>query len=260
MTPRFSFTRVASLAAILSLPLSTSAAQDIDSPAPVDVAPGDFSPPAVPDGVEVMTRGLVHEAFAEVVTDPKPGLVVGKRPPEALEEVPPEFKPEEEGAIWISGYWAWDDERDDFFWQSGVWRVPPPGMRWVAGYWNEVPDGWQWISGFWVPVETEEIRYYAAPPASLEAGPTGPAPGDNYFWATGSWTYYATGYRWQPGYWAPYQENWVWISPRYAWTPAPPWMPVRAGLFRAAGLPATQLCLSAVVCPEHAEPVRTLVG
>jgi hypothetical protein len=101
-----------------------------------------------------------------------------------------------------------------------VWRVPPPGQRWVAGYWNEVPDGWQWVSGFWVPVETKEIRYYDAPPPSLEAGPTSPAPGDKYFWATGSWNYDDTSYRWQPGYWAPYQENWVWISPRYAWTPA----------------------------------------
>ena len=205
---------------MLWLVISPLAAQGIGPPAPADAAPGDFAAPPALEGMEVMTRGVVHEAFAEVVTDPKPGLIVSKRPPEAIEEVPPEFKPEEEGAIWVTGYWAWDDERDDFFWQSGVWRVPPPGMRWVAGYWNEVPGGWQWISGFWVPIETEEILYYAAPPASLEAGPTGPAPGDNYFWATGSWTYYDTGYRWQPGYWAPYQENWVWISPRYVWTPA----------------------------------------
>ena len=162
----------AALAAVLAVPFSFSglAAQEI-GPAPADV-----SPAPAPEGVEVMTRGVVHEAFAEVVTDPKPGLIVSKKPPEAIEEVPPEFKPEEEGVIWITGYWAWDDERDDFFWQSGVWRVPPPGQRWVAGYWNEVAGGWQWVSGFWVPVETEEIRYYAAPPASLETGPTGPAP------------------------------------------------------------------------------------
>ena len=222
MTPRILFTvsRVASLAAMLSLPISPLAAQEIGPPAPADAAPGDFAPPPAAEGVEVMTRGVIHEAFAEVVTDPKPGLIVSKRPPEAIDEVPPEFKPEEEGAIWITGYWAWDDERDDYFWQSGVWRVPPPGMRWVAGYWNEIPGGWQWVSGFWVPAETEEIRYYDAPPASLEAGPTSPAPSDNFFWATGSWNYSDVGYRWQPGYWAPYQENWVWISPRYVWTPA----------------------------------------
>ncbi|MFN0022021.1 MAG: hypothetical protein ACKVP0_27550 [Pirellulaceae bacterium] len=216
MTQRFRsvFLIAASVATLPQYSLTQLFAQDV-GPAPADVAPA----PA-PEGMEVMTRGVVHEAFAEVVTDPKPGLLVGKKPPEAIEEVPPEFKPEEEGAIWITGYWAWDDERDDFFWQSGVWRVPPPGMRWVAGYWNAAPRGWQWVSGFWVPVATEEVRYYDAPPASLEAGPTGPSPGDDYFWATGSWNYYDTGYRWQPGYWAPYQENWVWISPRYVWTPA----------------------------------------
>lgn len=210
---------VASQAAIFPLTSTSLVAQDI-GPAPADATTGDFSAPPVPEGMEVLTRGVVHEAFAEVVTDPKPGLVVSKKPPEAIDEVPPEFKPDEEGAIWISGYWVWDDERDDFFWQSGVWRVPPPGMRWVAGYWNAAPGGWQWVSGFWVPVETEEVRYYDAPPASLEAGPTSPSPGDNFFWATGSWNNYDTGYRWQPGYWAPYQENWVWISPRHVWTPA----------------------------------------
>ncbi len=209
--------RVASLAAVIPLSLTSVVAQEI-GPAPAGAVPADFS--AVPDGMEILTRGVVHEAFAEVVTDPKPGLVVSKQPPEPIDEVPPEFKPEDEGAIWVSGYWVWDDERDDFFWQSGVWRVPPPGMRWVAGYWNTAPGGWQWVSGFWVPVATEELRYYAAPPASLESGPNSPSPGDDYFWATGSWSYYDTGYRWQPGYWAPYQENWVWISPRYVWTPA----------------------------------------
>lgn len=224
MTPRIRMfaAKAISLAAVSTFPFSSFqlAAQAPPAPAPADALPGDFAPAPATEGVEVLTRGVVHEAFAEVVTDPKPGLIVSKKPPEAIDEVPPEFKPDEEGAIWITGYWAWDDERDDYFWQSGVWRVPPPGQRWVAGYWNEVPSGWQWISGFWVPVETDEIRYYAAPPASLEAGPTSASPGDDYFWATGSWNYYDTGYRWQPGYWAPYQENWVWVSPRYVWTPA----------------------------------------
>jgi hypothetical protein len=226
MTPRIRMfaAKAISLAAVSTFPFSSFQlpAQEFapPAPAPVDAAPGDFAPAPMTEGVEVLTRGIVHEAFAEVVTDPKPGLIVGKKPPEAIDEVPPEFKPEEEGAIWITGYWAWDDERDDFFWQSGVWRVPPPGQRWVAGYWNEVPGGWQWISGFWVAVDTDEIRYYAPPPASLEAGPTSDSPGDDYFWATGSWVYQDTNYRWQPGYWAPYQEDWVWISARYVWTPA----------------------------------------
>ena len=54
------------------------------------------SPPGVgQDGVEVLTRGPVHEAFAETVTfDPEPGIVVPKAPPADIEEVPPEQRPE----------------------------------------------------------------------------------------------------------------------------------------------------------------------
>jgi hypothetical protein len=38
------------------------------------------------DGVEVLTRGPVHEAFAETITfDPEPGIVAPKAPPEPIE-------------------------------------------------------------------------------------------------------------------------------------------------------------------------------
>src|SRR5262245_35295405 len=48
-------------------------------------------------GMEVLTRGPIHEAFAEpVVRDPAPGLKVLKPPPEALKETPPDVKPEGE--------------------------------------------------------------------------------------------------------------------------------------------------------------------
>src|SRR5262245_10063417 len=82
---------------------------------------------ASPDGVEVLTRGPVHEAFAEtIVFDPEPGVVVPKEPPDLIEEVPPEQKPEGTNVEWIPGYWAWEDERNDFLWVSGVWRAVPP--------------------------------------------------------------------------------------------------------------------------------------
>ena len=58
----------ASLPALLLFSLSQLSAQEI-GPAPADVAPAPV--PAI-EGLEVMTRGVVHEAFAEVVTDPKP--------------------------------------------------------------------------------------------------------------------------------------------------------------------------------------------
>src|SRR5258706_2793432 len=39
----------------------------------------EVAPAPETEGVEVLTRGVVHEAFAEVVTDPRPGLIVPKR-------------------------------------------------------------------------------------------------------------------------------------------------------------------------------------
>ena len=53
--------------------------------------------------------------------------------------------------IWISGYWAWEAERDNYIWISGVWRLPPPGTTWLPGYWSQATTGYQWISGYWGP-------------------------------------------------------------------------------------------------------------
>jgi hypothetical protein len=171
------------------------------------------------DDVEVLTRGPIHEAFAEPLTEPKPTLVIEKAPPEAIEEVPPQYAPEEEGAEWINGYWAWDDEREDFIWISGVYRVPPPGTRWVAGYWAEADGGWQWNSGFWTSADTEELVYYETPPESLEEGPTSPSPGDDHFWVPGNWVYAESDFRWTPGYWAQHRPDWLWVPARWVWTP-----------------------------------------
>src|SRR5687768_11599247 len=76
-------------------------------------------PPAGEEGAEVLTRGPVHEAFAETISfDPEPGVVVPKVAPEPIEELPPEQKPDGDNVDWIPGYWAWDDERADFLWVS----------------------------------------------------------------------------------------------------------------------------------------------
>jgi hypothetical protein len=83
-------------------------------------------------GVQVLTRGPVHEAFAESVTfDPEPGIVVPRAPPAAIEELPPDQRPEGANVAWIPGYWGWDDERSDFLWVSGIWRDLPPGRQWI---------------------------------------------------------------------------------------------------------------------------------
>jgi hypothetical protein len=172
------------------------------------------------EGVEELTRGPVHEAFAEPITGEEERFVVPKPPPELIDEEPAELRPEGDNVIWIPGYWAWDPDREDFLWVSGVWRQAPPNQRWTPGYWIEAEGGWVWVSGFWAPIEAEELRYYPPPPESLEVGPSSPSPGEDYFWVTGSWIYRDEDFRWQAGHWAQLQPDWVWVPSRWVWTPA----------------------------------------
>ena len=191
-------------------------------PLPIPAEDGPVPNPAgsLDGSVEVLTHGPVHEAFAEPIgADPQPSQTVAKRPPAEIEEVPPDVKPEGENVIWVPGYWAWDDEREDYLWVSGIWRKVPPGRRWVPGYWADTEDKWQWISGLWTPTDVQELDYHEMPPESLEAGPNRPAPGDGYFWAPGCWTWHDTGHRWRPGYWMPYDADRVWVAAQWVWTP-----------------------------------------
>ncbi|MDZ7620615.1 MAG: hypothetical protein U1E05_26730, partial [Patescibacteria group bacterium] len=179
-------------------------------PAPVDVVWDEEDGDA-----EHLVSGLMHEAFASpVVFDPEPGMVVPKEPPAPIDEMPPETQPDAD-SDWIEGYWAWDDEREDFVWISGVYRVPPVGRRWVPGYWQED----QWVAGFWTSLEQQEVTYLPDPPASQEHGPTSPSPSDEHFWAAGHWQHHQGRYVWRPGYWAQGHEQWVWVPAQYVWTP-----------------------------------------
>lgn len=214
--------RPMALAAVASWVLAGSAlwAQEesgaVDEPVPAregarDAAEGDF---------EALLRGPIHEAFAEVYEpDPQPGVLVERRPPEPVDEAPPENMPEGNNVQWIPGYWFWDDEREDFIWISGFWRDVPPGQRWVPGYWAEEDDGVRWVPGFWADAEAQELNYLPTPPQSLEVGPTTPSPGEDYVWSPGYWRYYQADYRWRPGNWVRGYPNWCWIPPRYVWTP-----------------------------------------
>src|SRR4029079_17693009 len=114
--------------------------------------------PADEPGIETLTQGPIHEAFANPADlDPTPGHVVAKQPPPDVPEDPPQFMPE--GAVWLPGYWSWDDEREDFVWITGVARIPPPGQRVVPGYYPEADGGWQRVSGFWLADEVTEVDY-----------------------------------------------------------------------------------------------------
>ena len=116
--------------------------------------------PAIQDGMEVLTRGPLHEAFAETIPfDPEPGIVISEAPPDPIEELAPDHRPEGANVAWIPGYWGWDDERSDFLWISGIWRSLPPGRQWVPGYWGQSQQGFQWTSGYWADAAASEIDY-----------------------------------------------------------------------------------------------------
>ena len=174
----------------------------------------------VEEGVQVLTRGPVHEAFAETVTfDPEPGIVVSKAPPAAIEELPPDQRPEGANVAWIPGYWGWDDERSDFLWVSGIWRALPPGRQWVPGYWGRSAQGFQWTSGYWADAKMSEVAYLPEPPATVEVGPNIAASSADQTWLPGCWVWHQGRYAWRPGFWATVQPNWVWVPAHYVWAP-----------------------------------------
>jgi hypothetical protein len=173
------------------------------------------------EGVEVLTRGPMHEAYAAPQTlNPGPSPIVPKRPPEPIPEVPPDQKPDGANIIWIGGYWAWDDATAEYAWISGFWRDLPPGQRWIPGHWVEAQGGWQWVSGMWAGQAQTQISYVPAPPPSLETGPSTAAPAADQFYNPGSWVYVERNYRWRPGFWLQYRPSWVYVPAHYAWTPA----------------------------------------
>ncbi len=176
---------------------------------------------ASPGGAEVLARGPVHEAFAEPLNlhgiDPQ---MVSTAPPKPVEELPPEVKPDGNNVQWIPGYWAWEVDRKDYVWISGVWRDCPPRQIWVPGHWNESDSGWCWSAGLWISETVNEVEYLPQPPETLEEGPTIQPPTENHIWVPGVWRYVESRYAWQPGYWTGAQPDWLWTPAHYIWSPS----------------------------------------
>lgn len=213
---RWDFTHTFTLALAILTPAMHLPAQETNAPT---------EPPPLPKGIEVLARGPVHEAFAAPGSEATPSRAVPKRPPKPLPEQPPADKPEGH-VVWIGGYWAWDDERNDFLWVSGLWRTPPPHKQWIPGYWREQGEQWQWIAGFWTDAvqeekATKEVTYLPKPPVMPNVAPVGTAPNADAFYVPGTWTWNAAGnsYAWRAGYWARVQPGYVWVADSYLWTP-----------------------------------------
>jgi len=178
-------------------------------------------PPPTPaqEQPEVLTRGPVHEAFAEPVNlQVQEGLVAPTQPPPNISEAPPTQSPQDGHYVWVPGYWSWDADRNNYIWVSACWRAAPPNMYWVPGYWAQVADGWEWVTGFWSPMGTQEIEYLPAPPAVEYVQPPTPLSPDN-IWVPPCWYWYQNQYIQRLGYWLTAQPDWVWVPSHYVWTP-----------------------------------------
>ena len=172
--------------------------------------------------VQFLTRGPIHEAFAETVQfNPQPGLIVNATPPAPVEELPPENQLKGDHVMWISGYWAWDDDAKNFIWVSGTWRNVPPGRQWVPGYWSRIGDGkFQWTSGYWAASNRDgEACLPAPPPRNLDVGANTAPPSEDSIWIPGNWVWLGDRYAWQPGCWVALHPDWTWVPARYCWTP-----------------------------------------
>ncbi len=170
--------------------------------------------------IEILTRGPVHEAYAEpVVFRGEGSFVIDHQPPAAIEEFPSADKPEGDQVAWIPGYWSWDADLNDFVWVTGCWRAMPPGLSWIPGYWDQTGYQSTWVPGFWAPADQSELQYLPAPPDSLEEGPQGQAASEDTIWVPGIWVWQGHDYAWRPGFWLAGQPDWAWTPAHYVYSP-----------------------------------------
>ena len=214
---------VASVSVVVSLCIFWTAPGESQEPPPYRPdSPAQSEQPQIPKGVEIMARGPVHEAFATPMTEPKQTPGIPKKPPLPIDEMPPEEKPSGD-VVWIGGYWSWDDDRTDFLWVSGCWRVKPSAKEWVPGYWREVGTVWQWVSGFWTDAHentTQGVTYYPEPPAPPQVAPAGAPPAADTFYIPGYWSWNGDRYVWRAGYWTRVRAGYVYVPSHYQWTPS----------------------------------------
>src|SRR5262245_53664081 len=131
----------------------------------------------VPGGPRVLTRGPVHEAFAQPWSL---APVVGTKSPKAPPE-PVAARPAGADTRWVPGYWHWDEAANEFIWVSGTWRAAPPERRWVPGYWARDGGEWRWVPGYWAGEGEPDRQPVEPPPLPRDPYPDYPVPDGNSF-------------------------------------------------------------------------------
>jgi hypothetical protein len=217
------FVRAVAVFAVACLEVYRSSAQGLSDVPPPPTAVEELNqPPGIPaqEQPEVLSRGPLHEAFAEPISvQPSEGMIAPQQPPPPIAEVPPEERPQGAQYAWIPGYWAWDSDRNDYIWVSACWRAVPPKMAWVPGYWTPVTGGWEWVTGFWTAAAVQNVDYLPSPPMLENVEPVLPQPSPDMIWVPPC-MYWSNGqYIRRPGYWLQAQSNWIWVPAHYVKTP-----------------------------------------
>jgi hypothetical protein len=169
--------------------------------------------------IQTDEKGPVHEAFISRFSGNLLLQAVKNQPPEPINErIPRQLDMQTE---WISGYWKWHEDSEDFVWISGVWRRPPPGHQWISGFWKLFDQDWVWISGFWSKIPEQHIDYINIPPPEPLDENMAPPPTNNFFWVPGHWYFLFDKQRfdWVPGYWEEMDSQWILTPSHYVWRP-----------------------------------------
>lgn len=167
--------------------------------------------------VEHLDSSHVHEAFMNSEASITLLTAIPQSPPSPLQEnIPQQEDPQ---SVWVSGYWDWSLERNEFVWCSGSWRRPPPDHQWIPGSWQKLDEGWVRLKGFWSKIPEQNLTYLPkSPPDPYDENPTN-RPGDDYFWMSGYWKYERNKYVWYSGKWEKLDEDWIYVPPKYVWRP-----------------------------------------
>lgn len=55
-----------------------------------------------------------------------------------------------DGYEWTPGYWAWDEDANQYYWVPGQWVIAPEiGYLWTPAWWGWADDGYCFHPGYW---------------------------------------------------------------------------------------------------------------
>ncbi|MDR3693737.1 hypothetical protein [Mucilaginibacter sp.] len=94
-------------------------------------------------------NGQVGADASVDLNQPVDADVATDTPPPAM----PEYEQPEcpsDGYLWQPGYWAFSQERGDYYWVPGAWVAPPTtGVLWTPPYWGYEGDRYIFHIGYW---------------------------------------------------------------------------------------------------------------